>query len=358
MKAQAIFRLLSRIRLHLLLAVVLAVPPFAPAGMASAEPNAPDTYASPLLASCEYKEAMVVPSTTVSCPDTISIGSRAGNSYSGVLKFDLNGLSGTVLQANLELYVTDRHANDDGSPELTIHQINGNWTQPPSPLEAAADLPIPGQLHTGNYAVTDDGGTWATFNIAPLVRDKIAKGEDELVLVLSGSWAEDPGERFFQFASSGATVPKLNIVNTTAPVQLPIPHTRIAAGDGFTLLLQNDGTVKAYGRINDHKIEVPDSLTGVQAVYASNDCGYAIREGGFVAALGDGCAVPAEVPDGNVVGLVLGGGTSAVLKNDGTIINWGREIPAEWKTIYAPFKSISGGDDHVAALTWDNAVVS
>ncbi|WP_235886354.1 S-layer homology domain-containing protein [Paenibacillus cymbidii] len=163
---------------------------------------------------------------------------------------------------------------------------------------------------------------------------------------------------FFQFASSGANVPKLNIVYTTAPVQLTIPHTRIAAGDGFTLLLQNDGTVKAYGRIREHKIEVPYSLTGVQAVYASNDCGYAIREGGFVAALGDGCAVPAEVPDGNVVGLVLDGGTSAVLMNDGTIINWGREIPAEWKTIYAPFKSISGGDDHVAALTWDNAVVS
>ncbi|WP_442956512.1 S-layer homology domain-containing protein [Paenibacillus sp. YIM B09110] len=154
-------------------------------------------------------------------------------------------------------------------------------------------------------------------------------------------------------------MPKLNIAYTTSSVQLPTPHTRIAAGDGFTLSLQNNGTVKAYGWINGQKIEVPDSLTGVQSVYASNQCGYAIKTSGSVVALGDGCTVPNEVPEEGVVGLVLDGYASAALKNDGTIISWGnRPFNEEWNTYHALFKSIAGGNDHASALTWDNAVVS
>lgn len=354
LKERSLPRLLSRIKLQLLLAVVLAVPPFAVAGMASAEPNSAATFSSPLLASCQYKNLMGSASTTVSCPDTISIGSHADNFYAGVLKFDLNGLGGTVLEANLELFITDNHANDDGSPELTIHQINGSWTEPPSASEAPSDLPFTGELKSRKYAVTDEGGQWVKFNIAPLVRDKIAKGEDELVLVLWSSGTEAPGDRFFRFTSS-----KLDIVYTTSPVQLPSPHTRIAAGDGFTLSLQADGTVKAYGWIQDRKVEVPGGLTGVQSVYASNNCGYAIKADGSVTALGEGCEVPAEVPNGNVVGLVLDGYASAALKNDGTITTWGNYgFPEEWKAIRGPFKSISGGYNHAAALTWDNAVIS
>ncbi|MFC5406526.1 S-layer homology domain-containing protein [Cohnella soli] len=358
MKERSMFRLLSRIKIQLLLAIVLAVPPIAMAGTANAEPST-GTYDSRLLASCEYKMIMDNGITTVSCPDTISIGAKGDYAYTGALKFDLSGFGGTVLDADLELYVTDK----EGRPGLTIYEHHGSWTAPQSPTEASAGWPSSSEPSSRKAAITDVGGNgkWMKFNIASLVRDKIAKQEDKLDLVLSGSWPYEDSEGHFQFAASGELSPKLKISYTMAAVELPIKQTRIAAGKGFTLFLQNDGTVKAYGRINEHKIEVPDSLTGVQAVYASNECGYAIKTGGFVVALGDGCEVPDDVPNGNVVGLVLDGSVPAVLMSDGTIVNWGfgwSKMPEGWEVLYGPFKSISGGDNHAAALTWDNNVVS
>lgn len=353
------FRLLFRLKLQLLLAFVLAVPPIAMAGTASAETNSTSTFAGELLASCEYKSDVDTMSTTSSCPDTISIGTDAGYSYVSVLKFGLSGFAGTVLEADLELFVTEHYANAEGSPELTVYQHIGSWTKPASNSEAPAVRPIYGNLQSRTFALSGQEGQWKKLNIAPLVRDSIAKGEDELVLVLAGSWADPPDKRLFRFLSSGSSAPKLNIAYAASPVQLPIPHTRIAAGDGFTLSLQDDGTVKAYGWINGHKIQVPDSLTGVQAVYASNDCGYVIKANGSVAALGEGCTVPTEVPATGVVGLVLDGYASAALKSDGTIINWGSyAFPEEWKITHAPIKSIAGGNSHASALTWDHDVVS
>ncbi|MFK7692262.1 S-layer homology domain-containing protein [Paenibacillus sp. HJGM_3] len=356
---RSMFRLLFRLKLQLLLAFVLAVPPIAMAGTASAETNSTATFAGELLASCEYKSDVDTMSTTSSCPDTISIGTDAGYSYISVLKFGLSGFAGTVLEADLELFVNEHYANAEGSPELTVYQHIGSWTKPALNSEAPAVRPIYGNLQSRTFALSGQEGQWKKFNIAPLVRDSIAKGEDELVLVLEGSWAEAPDKRLFRFLTSGSSAPKLNIAYTASPVQLPIPHTRIAAGDGFTLSLQDDGTVKAYGWINGHKIQVPDSLTGVQAVYASNVCGYAIKANGSVAALGEGCTVPAEVPATGVVGLVLDGYASAALKSDGTTINWGSyAFPEEWRSIHAPFKSIAGGNSHASALTWDHDVVS
>ncbi|WP_090116770.1 S-layer homology domain-containing protein [Cohnella sp. OV330] len=354
------FRLLSRIKLQMLLAIVLAVPSIAMAGTANAEPDATGTFAGKLLANCEYRYSGDSSNSTVYCPDTVSIGSNAGQSFTGVLKFDLSGFSGTVLEADLELFVTNNYANDEGSPELTIYKYNGSWAAPDTTPVTDALPAFYGGMHSRTFNITGKDGEWVKFNIAPLVRDSIAKGENELVLALAGSWAEE-GMRFFHYLSFNTLVPKLNIAYTTSPIQLPSPQTRIAAGNGFTLSLQDDGTVKAYGWINGSKIEVPDNLTDVQAVYASNDCGYAIRAGGIVKALGDGCTVPAEVPNGNVVGLVLDGNAPAVLKNDGTIISWGSgqfKIPVEWENIHAPFKSVSGGYNHAAALTWDDDVVS
>ncbi|MDG0795121.1 DNRLRE domain-containing protein [Cohnella ginsengisoli] len=360
MKARSMFRLLSRIKLQMLLAIVLAVPSIAMAGTANAEPDATGTFAGKLLANCEYRYSGDSSNSTVYCPDTVSIGSNAGQSFTGMLKFDLSGFSGTVLEADLELFVTNNYANDEGSPELTIYKYNGSWTAPGTTPATDALPAFYGGMHSRTFNVTGKDGEWVKFNIAPLVRDSIAKGENELVLALAGSWA-DEGMRFFHYLSFNTLVPKLNIAYTTSPIQLPSPHTRIAAGDGFTLSLQDDGTVKAYGWIKGSKIEVPDNLTEVQAVYASNDCGYAIRAGGIVEALGDGCAVPVEVPNGNVVGLVLDGNAPAVLKNDGTMISWGSgqyKMPVEWEKIHAPFKSVSGGYNHAATLTWDNDVVS
>ncbi|SFB02969.1 Alpha-tubulin suppressor [Cohnella sp. OV330] len=359
MKARSMFRLLSRIKLQLLLAVALAIPPIAMAGTASAEPDSSGTFSGTLLASCEYKSDIENGDVTASCPDAISIGANELNAFAGVLKFDLSGFDGTVLEADLKLYVTANNADEEASPELTIYQHDGNWTEPTT-LEAA--WPSYGSgLHARAVAVTEKDGAWMTFNIASLVRDSINKGQTELVLVLANMRWDAGGQRIFQFTSSGTNSPQLDISYTTSPVQLPAPHARIAAGDGFTLSLQDDGTVKAYGWINGSKIEVPDNLTGVQSVYASNACGYAIKTDGSVAALGDGCTVPAEVPNSNVVGLVLDGSAPAVLKNDGTIINWGSgqyKMPEEWETIYGPFKSVTGGYNHAAALTWDGDVVS
>ncbi|MFD2329358.1 S-layer homology domain-containing protein [Cohnella sp. GCM10020058] len=359
MQARSMFRLLSRIKLQLLLAVALAIPPIAMAGTASAGPDSSGAYAGTLLASCEYKSDMENGDTTASCPNAISIGANEDNAYAGVLKFDLRGLSGTVLEADLKLYITANNADEEAGPELTIYQHGGNWTEPTT---GAAAWPSYGSgLHARAVAVTERDGAWMTFNIASLVRDSINKGKTELVLVLVNMRWDAGGQRIFQFAASGTNNPKLDISYTTTPVQVPAPHTRIAAGDGFTLSLQDDGTVKAYGWINGRKIDVPDDLTGVQSVYASNACGYAIKTDGFVAALGDGCTVPAEASNGNVVGLVPEGYASTVLKNDGTITSLESgyyKMPEEWKPVYGPFKSVSGGFNHAAALTWDGNVVS
>ncbi|MDI4643544.1 S-layer homology domain-containing protein [Cohnella hashimotonis] len=357
MKVRSMFRLLSQIKLQLLLAVALAIPPIAMAGTASAESDSSGTFSGTLLASCEYKSDMEDGHTTASCPNAISIGANEESSFAGVLKFDLSGLGATVLEADLKLYVTANNADEEAGPELTIYQHDGNWTEPTT---GAAAWPSYGSgLHARAVAVTAKDGAWMTFNIASLVRDSINKGKTELVLVLANMRWDAGGQRIFQFESSGTNRPQLDISYTTSSVQLPVPHARIAAGDGFTLSLQDDGTVKAYGWINGRKIDVPDNLTGVHSVYASNSCGYAIKAGGSVVALGDGCTVPVEVPNGNVVGLALDGNTSAVLKNDGTLITWGGyAFPEEWGMTYAPFKSISGGNSHVSALTWDGDVVS
>ncbi|MFC3803675.1 S-layer homology domain-containing protein [Cohnella sp. GCM10012308] len=359
MKARSMFALLSKIKLQLLLAFALAIPPIAMAGTASAEPDSPGTFSAAFLAGCEYKSDMEDWSTTASCPSAISIGANEDNAYVGVLKFDLSGLGGTALEADLKLYVTANNADEEASPELTVYQHDGNWTEPTT---GAADRPSYGiGLHARAVTVKDKDGVWVTFNIASLVRDNINKGKTELVLVLANMRWDAAGQRIFQFAASGSNNPKLDISYTTTPVQLPAPHMRIAAGDGFTLSLQDDGTVKAYGWINGRKIDVPDDLTGVQSVYASRSCGYAIKTDGSVAALGDGCTVPAGIPDGNIVGLVLDGSASTVLKNDGTITGLESgyyKMPEEWKPVYGPFKSVSGGANHAAALTWDGNVVS
>ncbi|MGA3143939.1 MAG: hypothetical protein ABSF10_13095 [Verrucomicrobiota bacterium] len=117
--------------------------------------------------------------------------------------------------------------------------------------------------------------------------------------------------------------------NSYGQTNVPVAVTNVqavAAGFGFSLALQGDGTVIAWG--GRGATNVPAGLGNVAAIAAGYGQGLALKnDGTFVAWGGPGYGGTAvtNVPAGltNVVAIACGADHNLVLRGDGTVFAWG-----------------------------------
>jgi alpha-tubulin suppressor-like RCC1 family protein len=142
----------------------------------------------------------------------------------------------------------------------------------------------------------------------------------------------------------------------------------IAAGDGHTVALKQDGTVVAWGNNTNDATMVPAGLSGITAISAGMQHTVALKQNGTVVAWGGNWVGQATVPIGlkGVVAIAAGGQHSLALKLDGTVIGWGKDItgvevdygqavvPSTLKNV----KAIAAGSVHSVALKTDGTVVA
>ena len=133
----------------------------------------------------------------------------------------------------------------------------------------------------------------------------------------------------------------------------------IAAGFWYTLLVREDGSVQAYGSVEN--LTPPADLTNAIAVAAGFQHALAIRTNGTVVAWGSNLSGQTNVPAGlSGVKAVAGGRDhSLALKTDGTVIAWGgntygqASVPAGLTNVTA----IAAGDFHSVALKGDGTML-
>jgi len=106
------------------------------------------------------------------------------------------------------------------------------------------------------------------------------------------------------------------------------PGTRfqaIAAGEDFSLALQSDGTVIAWGDNRSGQSTVPPNLSGVIAIAAGSAHSLALQSDGTVATWGDNSYSQSTVPPTltGIIAIAASGYHSLALKSDGTVVAWG-----------------------------------
>ena len=145
----------------------------------------------------------------------------------------------------------------------------------------------------------------------------------------------------------------------------------IAAGETFTVALQSNGTVNAWGK-ND---KVPDGLSGVKAIAAGFAHTVGLKSDGTVVTWGWGAAD--EEPDGlnGVTAIAAGGFHTVALKRDGTVVAWGDDrngqitgTPTKRSAVANPVTlngvvlsgvtAIAAGGHHTVALQSNGTVVA
>lgn len=132
-------------------------------------------------------------------------------------------------------------------------------------------------------------------------------------------------------------------------------------GKYFSLALQADGTVVAWGDNSVAQCKVPAGLKDVRMIAAGNFHSLALKVDGSVVAWGRNYAGACNVPAGlgSVVAVAAGSSYSVALKSDGTVVAWGDNyrggcnVPAGLKDVVA----IAAGFDHNLALKADGHVV-
>ncbi|TEB08065.1 Regulator of chromosome condensation (RCC1) repeat protein [Pelotomaculum schinkii] len=173
----------------------------------------------------------------------------------------------------------------------------------------------------------------------------------------------------------------------------------IAAGDGFSLALKNDGTVWAWGKNSYGQLgigaggsrtvaEQVYGLTDVQAIAAGKEHALALKNDGTVWAwgknsegqLGDGTQTNSNKPvqatglTGVFKAIAAGSGFSLAIKEDGTVWGWGfassgqlgnkdldltkimRSLVPVQASDLTDVKAITAGDNHTMALQTDGSL--
>ena len=136
----------------------------------------------------------------------------------------------------------------------------------------------------------------------------------------------------------------------------------IAAGEGHSLVLTNDGTVVSRGWNGFGQCDSPSGLKDVVAIQAGGRHSMALKKDGTVVAWGGNeqnqCDVPRLLRD--VVAIEAGSRHSLALTNDGTVVAWGWNlntqcnVPRGLKDVVA----IQAGSRHSLALKKDGTVVA
>ena len=136
----------------------------------------------------------------------------------------------------------------------------------------------------------------------------------------------------------------------------------IAAGDSHTVALRKDGTVVAWGSDDDGQVTVPVGLSDVRAIAAGANFTVALTGDGSVVCWGSDSFGQSTVPAGltDVQAIAAGSVHTVALKEDGTVVVWGgsslavRQVPAGLSGVVA----IAAGASHALALKGDGTVTS
>ena len=154
-----------------------------------------------------------------------------------------------------------------------------------------------------------------------------------------------------------------------APGPQPRKADDIAAGDFHSVLLNNDGSVSAWGDDRFGQINVPQTLLrkgSTAAIAAGNVHSLALTRqktviswgptGGRVGDFGQ-CYVPAGL--NRVAAIAAGAVHSLALKEDGTVVAWGANFNGQCKVPFGlrGVVAIAGGMYHSVALKSDGTVV-
>ncbi|HVV70453.1 MAG TPA: immunoglobulin domain-containing protein, partial [Verrucomicrobiae bacterium] len=115
-------------------------------------------------------------------------------------------------------------------------------------------------------------------------------------------------------------------VGSTAPAVVVASNAvEVAVGEGHNLVLKRDGTIFAWGNDYFGQVDVPDDLTNAIHISAGENHSLAIRADGTVAAWGNNqfgqCSIPVGLTD--VVSVAGGATHSLALKSNGTVVGWG-----------------------------------
>ena len=128
-------------------------------------------------------------------------------------------------------------------------------------------------------------------------------------------------------------------------------------GVDFSLALQSDGTIVAWGYDGFGETDVPPGLSNVIAVAAGGLYAMALQSNGTIVAWGDG-----NSPQGlsNVIAIAIGGGFNLALQGNGTVVAWGdaffggTNVPVGLSNVIA----IAAGIYHGLALQSSGTVVA
>lgn len=75
------------------------------------------------------------------------------------------------------------------------------------------------------------------------------------------------------------------------------PVKQVSAGDGFVLAVQEDGTVRGWGRNDAGQLNIPQGLTDVLCVSAGSGFAYALKTDGTLVCWGTNSTGQLLVPD-------------------------------------------------------------
>ncbi|MBC7856130.1 MAG: peptidoglycan DD-metalloendopeptidase family protein, partial [Pirellulaceae bacterium] len=136
---------------------------------------------------------------------------------------------------------------------------------------------------------------------------------------------------------------------------------QIAANNGFSFALKQNGTVVVWGTVSNGQGNVPSGLTDVIQVAPGTFHCLALRNNGTVVAWGLNTSGQSNVPLGlnNVVQIAAGSSRSLALKTDGTVVAWGYATgPNSVPNGLAGVVQIASGHGHDLALKRDGTVVA
>ena len=139
------------------------------------------------------------------------------------------------------------------------------------------------------------------------------------------------------------------------------PVVELAAGDGFTVALQENGKVVAWGYNLEGESTVPEGLPPIKAIAVGHTHALALTNQGKLVAWGDNSYSQTGIPAnlGNIKAIAAGRSHNLVLKDDGTVEAWGYDtngqliVPPGLKDV----RSIAARSDLSVALTNDNQVI-
>ncbi len=167
------------------------------------------------------------------------------------------------------------------------------------------------------------------------------------------------GENFSLALNNDGTVVAWGSGPTTIPQGLS-GVTTIAAGSNHCLALKSDGTMIGWGDNGWDKATIPAGLSGVKGIAAGSEHSLALKNDGTVVAWGGFWDGQISVPEGlsGVIAIAAKGNHSMALKSDGTVVSWGSYGGLPAPEGLSDVTAISTSHFHCLALKGDGTVVA